>query len=90
MALSGSDLADFIENREAYLKMKDRLLKQYPGQFIAIYNGKLVAVNPDKAALIKETREKIGNVRAYIQEVRKEEFRIKMPTSRRLASLIPD
>jgi hypothetical protein len=39
--------ADFLANEQDYLKMRDWLLSQYPGQWVAIHGGKVVAAGAD-------------------------------------------
>jgi hypothetical protein len=34
---------DFLANEQAYLRMRDNLLKSYPGQWVAVHQGKVVA-----------------------------------------------
>lgn len=80
---SGSDLADFVRNMEAYNKAKNGLLRDYPGQWAAFYKGELAAVNADKGVLIREVRQKRGNVRAYIYRVVAELAQVKLPTPKR-------
>lgn len=38
--------ADFLANEQAYLQMRDSLLRQHAGQWVAIHDGKVVAVGP--------------------------------------------
>ncbi len=84
-APSTDDIADDVaKEREAYLQMKQVLLQQYPGEFVGIYKGQLVASNPDKGKLIAEIRKKKGNISALICKVTEEPPRIKLPTSRSL------
>src|SRR5713101_413731 len=35
--------ADFLANEQAYHEMRDLLLAQFPGQWIAVHNGKVIA-----------------------------------------------
>jgi len=37
--------ADFLANEQAYLRMRDSLLKDHPGQWVAIHEGKLIAAD---------------------------------------------
>jgi len=80
----GIVITDFVRERDTYLRMENELLGKYPEQFVAIYQGELVAVNSDKIKLIEEVQQKVGAVRAYIRKVTKELPLIKLPTSRRL------
>jgi hypothetical protein len=38
--------ADFLANEQAYLQMRDSLLSQYRGQWVAVAEGKVVAAGP--------------------------------------------
>ncbi len=64
--------------------MKQNLLEKYPGQYAGIYEGELIAVNPDKMELITEIRREMGNVRVLIQKIVADEPRIRLPVSRKL------
>jgi hypothetical protein len=37
---------DFLADEQAYLQMRDRLLTQYPGQWVAVHGGKVIAAGP--------------------------------------------
>jgi hypothetical protein len=38
---------DFLANEEAYLRMRASLLAQYQGQWVAVTDGKVIAVGPN-------------------------------------------
>jgi len=81
---TGIVMSDFVRERDAYLRMERELLDKYPEQFVGIYKGELVAVNPDKMELMVEIRKTKGNIRAFIRKVAEEQPQIKLPTSRRM------
>ncbi len=37
---------DFLANEQSYLQMRDQLLGQYRGQWVAVHQGKVVAAGP--------------------------------------------
>jgi len=39
--------ADFLANEQDYLRMRESLLSQYPGQWVAVHGGKVVAAGAD-------------------------------------------
>ncbi|MFQ5868234.1 MAG: hypothetical protein ACE5IT_09635 [bacterium] len=79
-------LSDFKREKEAYLAMKEELLKKYPGQFAAFYQGQLLAVDNDKSGLIKRVRKEHGNIPAFIQKIVEKEVTVRLPRNRRLST----
>lgn len=75
---------DFLDERNAYLRMKSDLLREHRGEFAAIYEGRLIATDKDKIKLIDRVRKELGPVRAYIQKIEDDEPEVRLPTSRRL------
>jgi len=84
-----AQLRKFQREREAYLRLKPQLLQTYPGQFVAIYQGKVVDVDRDKQALAKRILERYGNEPVYIQLVAEElrTFEIPSPETEPHASI---
>ena len=37
---------DFLANEQAYLRLRDSLLAQFTGQWVAVHNGKVIAAGP--------------------------------------------
>ena len=37
---------DFVANEQAYLQMRDALLTQYRGQWVAVHGGKVIVAGP--------------------------------------------
>ena len=53
----------------AFEQMRSVLLQQYPGQYVAIYEGKVIASGNEKLALLEQVREQFGNIVCYIEKV---------------------
>lgn len=53
----------------AFEKLKPTLLKEYAGQYVAMFRGKVVASGLDKLELSRRVREKIGEGGYYIEFV---------------------
>jgi hypothetical protein len=43
--------ADFLANEQTYLRLRDSLLTQYRGQWVAVHDGRVVAAGPDLIAV---------------------------------------
>ena len=63
----------------AFERMLPELLKQYPGQAVAIHNGEVVAVGDAKMDLWSQVRQKLGPVPVYVQVVEYPSRVYKMP-----------
>lgn len=50
-------------------RLKPQLLKQYPGHFVAIYQGEVVAVGDDKMDVLATVQAAHGDVACYIGQV---------------------
>ena len=66
-------------NRTAFRKLLPELLKTHEGQFVAIYQEKLVDADPDRATLVQRTRER-GYRPVYIQKVTPEPRIVELPS----------
>ena len=62
---------DFLENEREYWKMRDRLMREYQAQWVAIHGGKVVASGDDLFNVTDEVG-KLG-CHAYIARVGEEE-----------------
>lgn len=62
---------DFIANEQQYWRMRDQLLKQYSGKWVAVHHGQVVAVGQD----ILDITDKVGKLglHAYIAKVGEED-----------------
>ena len=80
----GKEMYDFRREYDTYLSKQEGLLREHPGEFVAIYNGRIVAINGDRDKLIAEVREKLGHVGALVKRIGGEETKVRPPVSRRL------
>ena len=62
---------DFIENEKHYWTIRDQLLREYRGQWVALHDGKIVATSLDIFDLVEQVG-KIGG-HPYIAKVGEEE-----------------
>ncbi len=79
-----SDITQAFEQEvAAFEQLKPKLLEQYPGKFVAIYQGRVVASGDQKLALLDQVREQFGNVVCYIEKVAADSPRtVRMPSVR--------
>jgi len=59
----------FEQEIAAFEQLKPTLFEQYDGQYVAIYQGKVVANGAEKLALLDQVRERLGPVVCYIEKV---------------------
>lgn len=74
--------AEIEREHAAFAKMLPELIKQYSGQVVAIYNGKVVATGSEKMDVWEQARLKIGKQTIYVQKVAKAPTIYKMPNRR--------
>ena len=73
----------FEREVEAFERLRPALLESYAGQFVAIYQGEVVATGDDKLLLLHQIRERFGDVVCYIEKVTADSPRIvRMPSMR--------
>jgi hypothetical protein len=70
------------EERRAFLKIKDKLIKdpQYNGKYVAIFKGAIVGCDDDKGRLAETVYRKYGYVPIYIDKVAPEERIVEAPS----------
>ena len=68
--------ADVLETSEAFAReiaafeaLKPALLKQYPGQYVAIYREQVVGHGDNRLALVKEVYKLFGEVPCFVEKV---------------------
>lgn len=65
----------------AFEQQKPVLLTQYPGQFVAMYQGNVVAVGESRLELVKEVYRRFGEVVCYVEKVTTEPpRRVRVPS----------
>jgi hypothetical protein len=64
----------------AYGKKRARLLKRYQGQFVALYQGRVVGHGPNDEDLARQMFEKFGDAPFFIQRVEKEPTVYEVPS----------
>jgi hypothetical protein len=72
---------DFRANEQAYLRMRDALLEQYRGQWVAVHGGHVIAASPDLVQITDQAARCAGH--PYIANVGQEEsvvFRVRRAT----------
>ena len=75
--------AEFLQEVEAFERLKPELLKQYKGQVVAIYQGKVVAVGDNRMDVFGVVLKKLGPVPCYIEWVDEQTpRRVRMPSVR--------
>jgi hypothetical protein len=65
----------------AFERLKPALLEQHAGQYVAIYQGQVVAVGPSRLAVVKAVYERFGQVVCYTEKVSSEPMRRVLITS---------
>ncbi len=67
----------------AFEQLKPTLLQQYPGKYVAIYEGKVVGNGDEKLTLLDQVRQQFGHVVCYIEKVAPDSPRtVRMPSNR--------
>lgn len=59
----------FEQEVAAFERMRSALLEKYPGQYVAIYQGKVIAIGDEKLVLLDQVREQFGHIVCYIEKV---------------------
>ena len=65
----GEIIQAFEAEVAAFEQLRPALLELYADQYVAIYQGQVVASGDEKLALLDEVRQKFGNVVCYIEKV---------------------
>ena len=64
----------------AYCKKRARLLQRYQGQFVALYQGRVVGHGPNDEDLARQMFDKFGDAPFFIQRVEKESTVYEVPS----------
>jgi hypothetical protein len=70
--------ADFLANEQTYFRLRDKLVSQYLGQWVAVHNGQVIAADPDLVRVTNQAAASGGH--PYIARVGSEDqvvFRIR-------------
>ncbi len=71
----------FAREAAAFKALKPELLKKYPGQYVAIYQGQVVGNGDNRLTLVKEIYNKFGEVPCYVEKVSSElPQRVRIPS----------
>jgi hypothetical protein len=62
-------VAAFEREIAAFERLKPALLERYAGQYVAIYQGQVVAVGDNRLELVKQVYGRFGQVVCYVEEV---------------------
>ena len=79
-----SEIIQAFEKEVAtFERLKPTLIERYSGQFVAIYQGEVIATGDEKLALLEQVRERFGNVVSYIEKASPDSPRtVRMPSVR--------
>ena len=73
----------FEQEVAAFERMRPSLMAHLKGQFVAIYQGEVIATGDDKLALLNQVREQHGDIVCYIEKVVPDSPRtVRMPSAR--------
>lgn len=74
-------LEDPLAAEERTFRQKHRqFLQRYEGQFVALYQGRVVGHGPDDEELAREMFEQLGDVSFYVAKVEKEPTVYELPS----------
>jgi len=65
---------------EAFRRKRAQLLRRYEGQFVALYQGRVVGHGTDDEELARQLYEKLGDVSFYIAKVEREPTVYELPS----------
>lgn len=69
---SASSFPEFEQEISAFEALKPELLKQYPGQAVAIFQGKVIATGKNKMEALRNAEKQMGAIRCYVEWVEPE------------------
>ncbi len=72
----------FAQEVAAFERLRPTLLRYYPEQYVAIYQGEVVASGEEKLTVLDSVRERFGPVVCYIERVAPDSPRtVRMPSA---------
>jgi len=73
----------FEQEIAAFARLKPDLFPKYSGQYVAIYQGEVVASGDEKLAVLDQVRERLGDVVCYVEKVTSDAPRtVRLPSYR--------
>ena len=60
-----------LAERKEFERQRTKLLRRYPGHYVAFYRGQLVGHNKDQSLLAEDMFSRLGDVPFYIARVEK-------------------
>jgi hypothetical protein len=73
------DIEAFEQERQAFESLKPELLRTYQGQWVAIYQGKVVEAGEDRSQVLDRVYDRFGYVPVYVQQVEEQPRVYKLP-----------
>jgi len=73
------DLEAFKREQQAFERLKPELLQTHRGQWVAIYQGKVVEAGQDRSQVLDSVYDRLGYVPVYVQQVEQRPRVYKLP-----------
>jgi hypothetical protein len=73
------DLEAFERERQAFERLKPELLRTHRGQWVAVYQEKVVEAGQDRSQVLDSVYDRFGYVPVYVQKVEEQPRVYKMP-----------
>jgi hypothetical protein len=73
------DLEAFERERQTFEHLKPELLHTHQGQWVAIYQGKVVEAGEDRSQVLDRVYDRFGYVPVYVQQVEEQLRAYKLP-----------
>lgn len=73
------DLEAFEREQQAFERLKPELLQTHRGQWVAIYQGKVVEAGQDRSQVLDSVYDRLGYVPVYVQQVEQRPRVYKLP-----------
>ena len=86
LALPRSDLGAWEAERDAFFRLLPVLLGSFPGRYVAVHRGNIVAEGSDQIEVARQAYERVGYVPVYVGKVSIEPVRpVRLPSPRLLS-----